>query len=1433
MNNLNDGVDGFLSCSNENEYLCDINAIESVIKDGLLLYRELGYNKYRNHTDEFVKLLEKYQEKPYILDNYLERICSPLTNIIAKFLTEISINLHESIINNDNESNKLNIDEHIQANIYRLSDCIYTLCKIRGLKVVSLYFPSEVRYLESVIDYITLKDKLENNSFIIDDNDKNWHFIYILYVWLTTLVLIPFSFQVLDSKYMYKEMDLFKRTLDIVIPKVMENKYCIINETSSYVFAKILCRTDFNNLWISNYSTIFDDIITNGMNKNPNSLGILIWIKYSVKLGPVESIELFIDRIINYLEIPTLNEKENNNLCLHVNGLSSTESSGEGNFYSIKSVSCKLVCISNIVIKCISNQQLIKYLNNSNKNILHWSLKLMMHYNKSNHSLLKHTSSKCIAKILYKISSEEKNNIYIGEILDDILLLGDYKLDNGEKNIPIETKYSNLNPNYIEGKCLTIAELIRKRINYVFENYLEEIIEFIKYCLNYQEWNGLRNLGTQIRDSACYIIWSLAKNVPSNMLIKYVNDIIISILPLTVFDTQINGRRSSCAALQELIGRQGGENIPFGISIVTIADFFTISSVKSSFIEVSTKIGSLNINNEGEIGIRNNNNNFKSISDYPFSDILINYLIKNVFNHPQIKYRLLSLVAFGKLVPYSFNKCYDEIMFNNVINLRSENENFTGISIFSSNPIYRHSSLLIASILLLKNTVFSKKIDFWNKLVFKNNNNKDFVQFSDFTLSDYIRNIPIMIEKNRLYRGKGGELTRKGVLCLIISICKSKEIIQFKKATFSRFLQSIVESIKHLSFSVQMSGTSALNALVEWRMDNTSNSPSYSEIEMLIKNFVSTINNESANIHIMALRGMILNIGLLFPKIVHLIKNNDLVIEIINCLVNVFNRGIIKVKNRNEFNSDKYILFSNYDIECRRNSLFSIGMVILNVKNSSNMGISISDEIFDNICTDLFIHGCFDYSVDKRGDVGSLIRELSMEIITCLYTNNAFINNKYFIDIISAFMFNIFNYSDKLRVKAILLLYKILCKLNVNDNDKYELNIYWIYYRIFYGIPYEVLELFLIKEKTVCGEICDKENVHSTLKDVEFIINNSNTMDPLIYQLFTSCSSVLENILEDYKLIYSYDQINDIKSFFFSETNFFNNSCFFFDLLDSIEIVPHNLLPYIDFDNQFLFYLSNRNFQIFSNSSVRLFKHNFMKFILDNSIQKPIIYGIINWISHSTSPLTPSFSYSNNSKEYIGYELNLFLNDISKSKNNKHSINSIYNNLKILIASLNNTEDGAISFIRILMHALEFVMILLMWDVSPCDTSILKDILLKIEDIVLKTKSVRLIKTISCIVVQISFNENVNKDIELMDKSLTILSLLISHEYPTIRSYTADNIYNNICYIQGDERIEKMIGFIRENQWEGDIDESQLLIMRMEFTRISKLELGNDSINVL
>ena len=55
----------------------------------------------------------------------------------------------------------------------------------------------------------------------------------------------------------------------------------------------------------------------------------------------------------------------------------------------------------------------------------------------------------------------------------------------------------------------------------------------------------------------------------------------------SVFDREINCRRAASAAFQENVGRQGNENFPHGIEILTAADYFTLANRGHAYTSIA------------------------------------------------------------------------------------------------------------------------------------------------------------------------------------------------------------------------------------------------------------------------------------------------------------------------------------------------------------------------------------------------------------------------------------------------------------------------------------------------------------------------------------------------------------------------------------------------------------------------------------------------------------------------------------------------------------------------------------------------------------------------------------------------------------------------------------------------------------------------------
>ena len=79
-----------------------------------------------------------------------------------------------------------------------------------------------------------------------------------------------------------------------------------------------------------------------------------------------------------------------------------------------------------------------------------------------------------------------------------------------------------------------------------------------------------------MRDAACYVCWAFARAYEPRVMAPYVHGLAQAMMITACFDREVNCRRAASAAFQENVGRQGHENFPNGIEILTAADYFSL-----------------------------------------------------------------------------------------------------------------------------------------------------------------------------------------------------------------------------------------------------------------------------------------------------------------------------------------------------------------------------------------------------------------------------------------------------------------------------------------------------------------------------------------------------------------------------------------------------------------------------------------------------------------------------------------------------------------------------------------------------------------------------------------------------------------------------------------------------------------------------------------
>lgn len=139
-----------------------------------------------------------------------------------------------------------------------------------------------------------------------------------------------------------------------------------------------------------------------------------------------------------------------------------------------------------------------------------------------------------------------------------------------------------------QGGCMALAELGRRGV--LLPVHLPEVVEILLQAFVYDELRGSYSVGSTVRDTACYLAWTLGRSYEPAVVKPFVNELATQLLCLACFDREVNVRRAASAAFQECVGRLG--NFPNGIDLVCIADYVSVGKRSRAFLDVGVEVAS-------------------------------------------------------------------------------------------------------------------------------------------------------------------------------------------------------------------------------------------------------------------------------------------------------------------------------------------------------------------------------------------------------------------------------------------------------------------------------------------------------------------------------------------------------------------------------------------------------------------------------------------------------------------------------------------------------------------------------------------------------------------------------------------------------------------------------------------------------------------------
>lgn len=226
------------------------------LPENFKMIREKSYEKYS-------EVLSRYQEQPHLLDPHIPE----LLTLLFKYIRDPAV---ETLVSNE---------------AYRY---IYQICKVRSYKVFVKFLPHELTDLD-----FTLRSLCETNTA----DNVYWERRYVLLVWMSVLVLIPFHLARLDGGQTSVDGKVTKmeQMYQICKQHTMNNDPC--STVAAFFAAKFLIRADMKDVYLDK----FFEWVCGDHDTGTLGYGQLCAIAAILKHGKREDLEPYTAKLLSWI----------------------------------------------------------------------------------------------------------------------------------------------------------------------------------------------------------------------------------------------------------------------------------------------------------------------------------------------------------------------------------------------------------------------------------------------------------------------------------------------------------------------------------------------------------------------------------------------------------------------------------------------------------------------------------------------------------------------------------------------------------------------------------------------------------------------------------------------------------------------------------------------------------------------------------------------------------------------------------------------------------------------------------------------------------------------------------------------------------------------------------------------------------------------------
>lgn len=514
--------------------------------------------------------IEPFQGEPQLLDAKLKILLPPVVDAYLSFLT---LPARQSSKHLGTETGVCSI--------------LYTLCKVRGAKVVVGFFNNEPRYLEPILE------ALERVVTASDGGTTEWQVPYVLLLWLSHLLLTPFDLMSISNKpgpiKLEDQWPSAPKDLPSLTARVLTVGLAFLSsptkaqDAAAAMLVRLTIRPDVQKFRLAD-ALAKERLPTlqsrAGSQNTYSNLGSLRFVA-----GVASSAEL------NHL-VPEI-----------YRSCQKAFDEADDSALSANAVTKKLIIkvFRNIAILSLrsaaADGPLLSFLQTSD--VLESVIDYLLRSLADKDTPVRYAAAKAISLIILEL---EPAMGY--EVIQAIL-------DTFKEDIPryaTTVDLATANPLKWHGLTLALSHILFKRS--ASTEQLPDILDALISALQFQQRTATGSaIGTNVRDAANFGIWSLARRYTTTELfpveihslhlsvratedVSVIQHLATQLILTACLDPAGNIRRGASAALQELVGRHP-DQVHAGIALVQIVDYLAVSLRSRAMIQVANGAASL------------------------------------------------------------------------------------------------------------------------------------------------------------------------------------------------------------------------------------------------------------------------------------------------------------------------------------------------------------------------------------------------------------------------------------------------------------------------------------------------------------------------------------------------------------------------------------------------------------------------------------------------------------------------------------------------------------------------------------------------------------------------------------------------------------------------------------------------------------------------